>query len=123
MHKAAKLKVIEYLRSGKYKQGVCELRSLDNQYCALGLIEQARIDTIGGPGWKESRSTYLIEGSNSNTLCQVTQNWLGVKTDNPKINGTYMTALNEKLQVSTDAIVINNSFERIADLLEADIQI
>lgn len=54
-----KRKWVEVLRSGKYKQGLGRLRTVDNCYCCLGvlcdLIDPTGWEGYGDYKWRESK--------------------------------------------------------------------
>lgn len=57
MNPEVKAKWIEALRSGNYQQGRKHLRSLDDKFCCLGVIED-----VMGCTWEETTRNYEIKG-------------------------------------------------------------
>lgn len=69
MDKALKAKWLEALRSGKYKQGRGKLRSVDDEFCCLGVL----CDISGQGQWKmvESEAGYCYFKEGERDCCML----------------------------------------------------
>lgn len=56
MNKTIKKKWVKALRSEKYKQGKEQLRSLDNEFCCLGVLCDITIPNL----WKKTKNDYVV---------------------------------------------------------------
>lgn len=79
MNKEIKLKWIEALRSGNYKQGRGQLRNHRNEYCCLGVLCDIHAQETGR---KWSKNNYDGEYSKLNTEVAI---WAGLEDANPII--------------------------------------
>ncbi len=67
MNADIKVKWVEALRSGKYRQGIGELRSRDDKYCCLGVL----CDIVAPERWEVSATTGGYSIGTSGKLCPV----------------------------------------------------
>jgi len=99
------------LRSGEYQQGFSALhRPEDNTFCCLGvaceIARKSGLDlTVGQLGTSVSYDSHV------DYLPLRVQNWLGVDSFNPRLNGTLATELNDFNRAS---------FAEIADAIEVE---
>jgi hypothetical protein len=105
-------KWIAALRSGKYKQGSCALRSADDEYCCLGVACDVYQQEVGGLDVALNGTTYSYNNM-SGYLPQAVQDWLGLLRYDGLPLGDYdsLSTLNDVEELS---------FSEIADLLEKD---
>lgn len=64
MNKEIKAKWLEALRSGRYKQGRTLLRSIDDEYCCLGVL----CDIVDPDGWINHKAGYSIRDGHYSVL-------------------------------------------------------
>lgn len=94
------------LRSGKYKQGVSQLRNLNNEYCCLGVFceavvgIEAKLDSFDDSYYYKGASVYLPRQARTK---------LGVSHEMPFIFGVGFATLND---------MAKHTFDEIADLLD-----
>lgn len=112
---------LEALRSDKYKQGTGFLKTMDNEYCCLGVLCDVYAKTQKKKGFqKDETGIYFFEDKNSmfnkNSMYLPKQviSWSGLKDNSPIItidfsNRKLLANLNDKEKLS---------FNEIADLIE-----
>ena len=59
MNPELKQKWLEALRSGRYKQGILQLRSSDDRYCCLGVL----CDLVDRTAWVACGSGFVFNGA------------------------------------------------------------
>ena len=96
MNNLIKHKWIDALRSGKYKQGKYYLKTINDEYCCLGVLTQLYVD--------EHPNTSFIE----NYLPLEVVEWANLKEINPIINGDFLANLNDN----------GKTFDQIASLID-----
>ena len=109
MNKEIKEKWIAALKSGEYEQGKNYLRTSDNKFCCLGVLEDIHLKELGKEWETNSEGGYHIDG-NTAYLTKETQKWAGLERDNP-----YPKECNRSLAVLNDE---GQTFEEIADFIE-----
>ena len=113
MNAEVKAKWLEALRSGKYKQGQGRLRSRDNKFCCLGVLE----DVLETP-WTLKGTRFAVPDGGipdaySGTLSPNSQVRCGISLH--AID--HLTALNDG--INNDGV--GETFSVIADYIEANL--
>lgn len=104
MNKEIKKKWIEALRSGRYKQGQARLRSVNDEFCCLGVL----LDVLGEGKWEESNyGKYYEINLQDHVLDLVVREKVGLKDDDHRT-----------LMVKNDR---GYSFNEIADWIEKNL--
>lgn len=109
---------VKELRSGKYKQGKRRLRSAQDEYCCLGVLcEMAVNHKIVEPPTNDTFCyTYTDNSDNTGQKSQTAglpfsiKKWAGVRDTLGSFNKSGLSVLNDR----------GESFERIADVIEAE---
>lgn len=104
MNKEIKAKWLEALRSGKYEQGICILRSSDDEYCCLGVL----CDVVDSEGWSLSGNKYKFHEYSTALLPTAVSRQTEISGDSQ----TILTEMNDS---------DNKSFAEIADWIEENL--
>lgn len=110
MKASIKKRWVAALRSGKYKQGMGDLRREgfkegEHEYCCLGVLCDLHSKTKEGRKWNDR--TY--GRADTSLLPQSVQTWAGLKVDDPEVAGRSLSGWNDSEHAS---------FKRIATLIE-----
>lgn len=98
-----KAKWLEALRSGRYKQGQGELRTVDNCFCCLGVL----CDVLDPNGWNDQRDhEYDNDISGGSLSLTMNHNFVGVGDE-----GTLIEMNDTE----------HKSFAQIADYIESNL--
>lgn len=110
MKKSVADKWVAALRSGKYKQGVHNLRSLDDKYCCLGVLCE-----ISGVKSKATGDGYYYEG-NGYRLTDKVQKLTGVKSEYGNLgdDDIKLSDLNDQGVQNVGRL----TFDEIADIIQ-----
>ena len=110
MREDIKKRWIEALRSGKYKQGKKRLKTLEENYCCLGVLCDIVKDELGIE-WHESNEYYVISG-NAGVLPNDVIDYTGLlSTTLPGNPNRCLEGLND---------LYGYTFEQIADVIEKE---
>jgi hypothetical protein len=109
MKKEIAEKWVTALRSGEYKQGQTALRSIDNEFCCLGVLCDLHAKAGEGSWGPVGTGFYVYKDSNGFLPVPVME-WAGIKTIRGEFLETNLTRLNDS----------GVSFEKIADIIEAN---
>lgn len=106
-------KWLKALRSGKYKQGLAQLRSTNDEYCCLGVLADQVPDQRWGDASTHYSSLSLLVG-NASFRCMLPfgalQKWTGL---NEELAGK-LSAMND---------FENADFNKIADFIEEQLEL
>lgn len=100
MKPVIKAKWVAALRSGKYKQGTCQLRNNNDEYCCLGVL----CDIISPEKWEYDGIRYRMEGHQVDLPSSILKN---------VSSGELLT---DRLTYMND--IVRMSFDEIADYIE-----
>jgi hypothetical protein len=106
MDKELKEKWVTALRSGKYKQGRLFLRSIDNEFCCLGVL----CDVYNNTDWKEYGGCYSY-GSTTDGIYYIPHD----------IAFQIGIIINQQHRLSYKNEVSHQSFQEIADYIERNL--
>lgn len=134
MKQEIKVKWLQALRSGEYRQGRYDLRTSDNGFCCLGVLCDLYNREVGGEWAYEfgQRRYYFVakndeEGSDTSTgqLPGSVMEWAGLEGYNPSVNVArpLLSSLSHELkaELHTTLAELNDegeTFNRIADIIE-----
>lgn len=104
-YRERKNKLVAALRSGKYKQGRGLLRSLNNEYCCLGVAEDLR-----GVDWTPGNDCYAL-GDTYNMLTREGRLFYGFTDNAGNFTGGVLWHLNDNEA---------KTFAEIADIIDSE---
>jgi len=136
MKQEIKVKWLQALRSGEYRQGRYALRTSNNEFCCLGVLCDLYSREVGGEWAYEVYTSTLCslfvakhdeEGSDTSTgqLPGSVMEWAGLEEYNPSVNVArpLLSSLSHELkaELHTTLAELNDegeSFSRIADIIQ-----
>jgi len=112
------MELVAALRSGKYKQGILQLRNKDDKFCCLGVACD-----ISGASWEKLNGIWTVDGE-ENILPAKVQHYFGFQSFNgtPTVKNLFkdddpISSLAEG-SCLTEANDAGWTFEQIADFIE-----
>jgi hypothetical protein len=118
MNAEVKAMWLEALRSGVYKQGRGQLRTIGEQdsFCCLGVLCDLHSETAETPDSEWQGDEYCGEAY---TLPPHVQDWAGLTEKNPKVQGHSLATWNDGQQAPEQGEEVTPlDFPSIADLIE-----
>lgn len=95
------------LRSGKYEQGIGQLKTNDGKYCCLGVACEVWCKRMHKP-WPSGNTIHLPEN---------VVNWLGLRSRNGQYGDDFLTNDNDG-----NGYTRQHSFAEIADIIESEFE-
>jgi hypothetical protein len=116
MNKAIAMKWVKALRSGKYKQGKEQLRTVEGEYCCLGVLCDITKEQTRGKWDEMGRFSRLTQGDGV-VLPYFVREVTGMQSDDGRLPGEVANKLK-----NYDLAALNDGggygFKRIANLIE-----
>lgn len=121
------------LRSGKYKQGICALRTDDNKYCCLGVLcdlydkdrksKKKKSIKIFKPKYNGNKDKVCyLYGNEYDFLPPAVRKWAGMKSKNGslELDGSHvdLSILNDG-----ESYLGRKNFKEIANIIETNVDI